>query len=347
MVNGDAHESGPASRPLRRAARTARAVARLVELEQAQRAAAGSREPALWRRGFVSSRRALYPGIEDRRVRYLSDLDVEEKLRRVNTATGRTLLEDKLVFAEALAARGLADRAPEVYGTVLRGTFRPRAGGALERLHEQERVVLKPVRGRGGRGVRLVRPQELGQGAARGLGEDVLVQEVVAPDPAWSAINPASLNTVRVMALRPVGAPPVLAAAVHRFGTAASGAVDNLTSGGVACRVDLASGVLGPAVGMPSAGRRVEHDAHPDTGVVLRGRVVPGWAAVRDLVHELMAAFPEVDHAGWDVCVSTTGPLVVEGNGGTPNLNLVQMHGSFLDDPRVRGFYAAHGLRPA
>lgn len=327
-----------------RAVRSARLARRLVSLEWSQRP--GPVHPSMWRRGFVSSRRELYPGITDPAVPYLSDATVERRLRTINSPTAQHLLDDKLAFGEALTARGLADRAPEIFGVVLAGSFRPRTPGATRRLTTHESVVLKPVTGRGGRGVAVVRSADVVSGPLP-AGDDLLVQERLLPAPDWEDIHPATLNTIRVVALRPAHGPPVIAAAVHRFGTAASGAVDNVSSGGICSRIDLTDGTLGAAVASGRPARRVELHRHPDSGRQITGRQVPRWDAVMALAMELMSCFPELDHAGWDLCLTDRGPLVLEGNGGTPNPNIVQFHGPFLENPTVREFYASHGIHPS
>lgn len=316
----------------------------LVGLERSQHP--GAVHPGMWRRGFLSNRRYLYPGIVDPAVPYISDYSVESRLRHINSATARSLLEDKVVFYEALVARGLAARSPEVYGAVLRGRYRGRSPEAADRLLAMESVVLKPVRGRGGSGVRVMSGEHVLSGT-HPVTPDLLVQERVTPAQTWSDINPGSLNTMRVVVVRPPGGEPVLAAAVHRFGTAESGRVDNVSKGGICSRIDLESGQLTSAVALPRAAHRVELDSHPDTGRRISGMSVPDWPSVRALALQLMNGFPEVDHVGWDLCLSDRGPLVLEGNGEAPNLNILQFHGPFLQDQQVRRFYAAHGLLPS
>jgi glutathione synthase/RimK-type ligase-like ATP-grasp enzyme len=120
-----------------------------------------------------------------------------------------------------------------------------------------------------------------------------------------------------------------------------------MTSGGLCSRVDLHTGRLGPAVGRTRDRRRVDFDRHPDTGATITGVPVPRWEAVQDLTMQLMAAFPELDHVGWDLAVSDRGPRVIEGNGTTPAVSIFQMHGSFLQDPRLRDYYASKGLLPS
>ena len=300
----------------------------------------------MWRRGFLSNRYYAYPGVQDPAVPFISDAMVESRLWGLNSAMGKRLLEDKNAFADALAARGLASAGPEVYGTVSGGAFHARSPAAAEQMRAQDTVVVKPVSGAGGRGVRMVAGAAV-EPLVPDVHDELIVQQRLRQHPDLAAIYPASLNTIRVLAIRLPDAGPVIAAAVHRWGTVASGDVDNVSSGGLCSAVDLADGQLGPAVGRPRRRRRVQYDRHPDTGVRITGVPVPRWAEVRELVLGLMDAFPEVDHVGWDMCATDTGPAVVEGNAGVPNLNVFQFHGSFLQDPHVRRYYLSHGLLDA
>jgi hypothetical protein len=319
-----------------------RTLTRLVRMER--ESFPGSPHPSMWRRGFLSSRINSFPDIEDPSVPYISDVRFQFHVRSLNPRWAQILLDDKNVFADALTARGLGPHAPEVYGIVTAEGFRARSLDAWKRLRDQDAVVLKPMTGSGGNGVRVASPPEVEAMAPRS-GTTLLVQERVTQHPALRRINPLSLNTLRVLVVRlPAG--PVLAAASHRWGTARSGAVDNVSSGGVVSGVDLATGRLGPAIRLTRDGRRVELDRHPDTDAQIAGVLVPHWAAVRELTVQLMECFPELDHVGWDLAVSDRGPRVIEGNGTTPALVSMQVHGSFLHHPGLRDYYVRKGLLP-
>jgi hypothetical protein len=335
----------PRVRPVAVAKRLRRNVRTLTRLARMEReSCTGSPHPSMWRRGFLSSRINTFPDIEDPSVPYISDVRFQFHVRSLNPRWARILLDDKNVFADALTARGLGPYAPDVYGIVTAEGFRARSLDAQKRLRDQDAVVLKPMTGSGGKGVRVVSPREV-EAMVAGSGTALLVQERVTQHPALRRINPRSLNTLRVLAVRlPAGA--VLAAATHRWGTARSGAVDNVGSGGVVSGVDLATGRLGPAVRLTQDGRRLEFDRHPDTDAQIGGVLVPHWPAVRELTVQLMDSFPELDHVGWDLAVSDRGPRVIEGNGTTPALVSMQVHGSFLHDPEVRDYYVSKGLLP-
>lgn len=338
--------NGNAMRPVavaKRVRKNAQTIKLLVRMERDS--FPGRPYPAMWRRGFLSSRVNTYPGIDDPSVTYVDDVRFHFRSSSLNTEWGRVLLRDKNVFADALQARGLGASAPELYGIVTAAGFLARSPSAHARLRQQATVVLKPTTGQGGRAVRLAEPAELATMIAP-AGEALLVQERVTQHPALSRINPHSLNTIRVLSVRlPDG--PIPAVATHRWGTARSAPVDNFSSGGLSSSVDLATGRLGPGLRLARGGRPMEFHDHPDTGEPITDVVVPHWAAVRELTDKLMDAFPELDHVGWDLAVSDNGVRVIEGNGTTPAVVSMQIHGSFLQDPRLRDYYRSKGLLPS
>jgi hypothetical protein len=330
-----------AARP---AARRLRVIARLAREERADRA--GVVHPSMWRRGFFSHRLLSYPGVSDPSLPYITDVRFQLYSRTLNSPSARILVHDKNVFADALAARGLGHVAPVAYGLITHEGIRFRSPAAREAFHAQPAVVVKPAARGGGVGVRIVPPAEAAAMVAR-AGADLLVQELIHQHPDLADINPGSLNTVRLLAVRVADDECVLAAAAHRWGTVATEPVDNVSRGGLTSSVDLQTGRLGPAVGLPREGRRIQVDRHPDTGRQITGQLVPQWAKVRELGLRLMAAFPELDHVGWDLAVSDRGPLVVEGNGYMPAPAIFQFHGPFVHDPRLRAYYVRHKLLPA
>lgn len=316
---------------------------RLVQLERLH--FPGAAHPSMWRRGFLSNRFYAYPGVTDLTLPYVSDVRVETRLRALNSPSAVDLLQNKSAFADALVARGLDRWSPKVYGTITRGEFRPRYDHAVADLRAAGSVVVKPLSGNAGRGVRVVDADAVERGDWPST-EDHLVQERLVQHPAQAQVNPASLNTLRLLAVRVPDEGVVLAAAVQRWGTAASGVVDNVSAGGLCSNVDLQTGRLGPAVGPPRGRRRIEHARHPDSGERIAGTEVPHWAEVREVAFALMKAFAEVDHVGWDLCVTEHGVQVVEGNAAVPNFNVFQFHGPFIRQPSLRRYYVERRVLP-
>jgi hypothetical protein len=132
-------------------------------------------------------------------------------------------------------------------------------------------------------------------------------------------------------------------AAVHRFGARGTEPVDNWSRGGLSCEINIDTGMLGKGLRHPSrtGGRMVPYRAHPDTGTIIEGQVVPHWADLIAGVNELMGLFPEFDYVAWDMLATPGGWVVIEGNDAM-GVDVLQVHRGLLADPRVRHFVAHH-----
>lgn len=169
-----------------------------------------------------------------------------------------------------------------------------------------------------------------------------LVTEFVVQAPYAQTAYPHSTNTIRMLTMRGRDGQVFLARAVHRFGSSATAPVDNWAQGGLSCLIDLSSGELGPGMTHPSASTQRSYDTHPDTRASLTGVRVPSWSDVTARVLALAARLP-LDYVGWDVVVTASGPVLIEGNSNT-GVGMLQVHGPLLADARVREFYADRGL---
>jgi hypothetical protein len=81
--------------------------------------------------------------------------------------------------------------------------------------------------------------------------------------------------------------------------------------GGLMAPVDDTNGVIrGPAVDKDG---RV-YDLHSETGQVFEGFALPMWPEVLALVERVVRLIPDAGYVGWDVGISSSGPVVIEGN---------------------------------
>jgi Sugar-transfer associated ATP-grasp len=172
---------------------------------------------------------------------------------------------------------------------------------------------------------------------------DYLITAFVEQDDFPSSIFPGAVNTMRFLTISdPDTDEPFIAAAAHRFGNSASAPVDNLVAGGMSSLIDLESGTLSAAAKRAKHGL-IMHDVHPDTGVQIRGRAVPNWAALKQHVLEVANRLPFICHVGWDIALTAKGPMFIELN-LRPNPRLFQLHRPLLLDPRIKRFYEKRGI---
>jgi len=271
----------------------------------------------------------------------VSNLHREEYLKGVNGQFGH-VLDNKYLFA--LVAEQLGIPHPRLFGLARDGRWRWLDGGreALERdLANGGRVVLKPNLGKKGSEVSIIR--DMGAFERGGRGEMIATAFVQQAGYA-GAIHAGSLNTIRLLTIRPgADQDAFVAAAMHRFGAAATGPVDNFSAGGLVAEVDLNSGELSSAARIGPGNLLQFGPDHPDSGVCIEGVHVPWWDEAKALVLRLCDMLPQLDYVGWDVAITEQGPVVIEGN-SHPSLRFFQLYRSLLSDPRVAAFLAARAI---
>lgn len=210
------------------------------------------------------------------------------------------VLADKIAFSERCAAAGLPH--PGVVATLRRGRWN------MVKPVASRPLLLKPARGEGGRGVRLI-DALADAGTPR---HDWLVQVRIATHPALADLALNALPTARITTIAGPGGPEVVNSVV-RLPVDPAAVVDNMKAGGILSPVDLDTGTLGLACKGYGGG---DIDRHPVTGAAIPGRVLPDWAAAKALVIDAHArAFADYSIIGWDVGFAPDGPMLIEGNG--------------------------------
>ena len=207
---------------------------------------------------------------------------------------------------------------------VKRQFFVPQPDNAEEMkefLRDRAQVMVKPVDGLGGHGVRKQAAADIGDMAAfhqELLDNRLFLEEVIVQHPDMAALCPNSVNTIRVMTASAGGETVILYAGL-RVGAGAD--VDNFHAGGMGVHVDVDTGILrGAAVNKEGT----EFASHPVTGVRFDGRPLPMWDEVRRICLEAALVNPNIHVVGWDVAVTPDGPVFVEGN-RRPGFDLPQM----------------------
>jgi len=211
-------------------------------------------------------------------------------------------------------------------------------GAPLRRLADLERlcrtlagskICIKPVEGYGGAGFSAFRidladgqpvfvhpvtqvPTTLADwwSLAAQNRDGYIVEHYLEQHPVLSAIHANSVNTLRIWLYQARGEVRI-AGAFLRVGRRGS-LVDNTSSGGLYCPVDLASGVLLHAANAKNPLQTMER--HPDTDGQIAGVQLPFWSECQAVAARAMQAFPNVNVAGVDVAIGIDGPRMIELN---------------------------------
>lgn len=297
------------------------------------------------------------------RLAYLSHEEHRLIERRVNPKAAVQALNDKISAATRLAAAGIP--MPTMLGVIEPAQAvggQPQVSGIASALQMligsgiPGGFVIKPNRGQGGHDVQVflsANAEEL----TRANGERVTVEgfatELAAkPDTRWKVearlephpdiarFTSRAIASMRVLTFRsPTGEVHVGPASLKLPMT--DSGVDNFGAGNLAAPVDLATGRLGTAVRAYQPGR---FTIHPPSQLRIDGFIVPDVPAVIALVTAAAQALNDLTILGWDVALTPSRPVILEGNAWWSELILQKPQEQGIVTGRFAELLEEHGL---
>ena len=137
-----------------------------------------------------------------------------------------------------------------------------------------------------------------------------IIESYVEQHQRLSQLNQYSLNTVRIILCQKNGQVKVFGAYL-RLGVNKS-LVDNISSGGIYCPVDLITGKISYAIHPSNPVASIT--THPDSGSQIHDFQIPFWSECQTLAGRALLAFPHMQFAGVDVAICEQGPMMIELN---------------------------------
>ena len=188
---------------------------------------------------------------------------------------------------------------------------------------EKERLFIKHHGAMGGADCFLLKRQDLdsmlGKIGTILLNGSFIHQEAVEQHPELNKIYEFSLNTMRFETYIDRANKKHIRICYIRFGANGS-VIDNNSAGGIGVPVNIENGKLYEkgfkrASGLNKAGIYLRH---PNSKELFEGFTIPYFEEAKQLVFDCMKFVPD-RYIGWDVAISTDGPVLIEGN-GSPRL---------------------------
>jgi hypothetical protein len=157
-------------------------------------------------------------------------------------------------------------------------------------------------------------PEKINEVFSASIKSGFLFQETIRQHPGLDKLNPSCLNTIRFDTfIDKEGKVEIMSGFMRTSIT--NNFVDNVSSGGCLIPIDLQSGSL------KKDGYRVLKvngvnllTEHPVTKTVFEGFGIPYFDEAKDLVVMAAGLFPCLRLVGWDVGISDSGPVLIEGN---------------------------------
>ena len=188
---------------------------------------------------------------------------------------------------------------------------------AISLCQNMEKVIIKPSGKSKGQSVQLfsvkdgitdLKGKSIGQ-LFESYKKDFLVQEWVKQHKDMAALNPTSVNTIRILSYRS-GMEVLIIYSVVRIGRSGS-VIDNQSAGGISTTIDK-DGKLGKCA---FGGYAEDNIDRTDTGIILEGYQLPSYDKAIDMVKRLHLKLPFFDIIGWDVSIQEDGePVLIEFN---------------------------------
>ncbi|WP_394749710.1 sugar-transfer associated ATP-grasp domain-containing protein [Spongiimicrobium salis] len=205
----------------------------------------------------------------------------------------------------------------------------------LFQIQQDDAIFIKPMSGGQGRDCHILRKDSITK-KLEGFGPQLftkpfIFQKIIAQHEKINAINPNSINTLRIDSYINTQGEPELLSAFMRFGIAGS-IQDNASTGGFCVPISLEKGTLGPyGEQLMKYGGEV-FTQHPNTGYLLNGFEIPFFQEACALVKKGCLAF-NCRILGWDIAVTPNGPIVIEANHNLALFISDKMYGGLKKHP--------------
>lgn len=137
---------------------------------------------------------------------------------------------------------------------------------------------------------------------------EYIIQDRIIQHEKLNQINPSCVNTIRFVTILDATGKAQEFAHYLRIGVG-NAVNDNRATGGYGVNISSDGKLSGRAMG--------HHDSitvHPDTGVTFEGFAIPYWDDVVWLVKRTHEQLSDIKSIGWDVAITPTGPVLIEGN---------------------------------
>lgn len=173
----------------------------------------------------------------------------------------------------------------------------------------KKEFIAKPVGGSGGEGIELIKVDKKNYKKTYEYlisNNKLLIEEKIIQNKKIGMLNKTSVNTFRIVSFFD-GKETHILNVVFKIGN--GGVTDNFTSGSMYTFVRDGK-IIVPAIDRDD---NIFYE-HPISKINIVGYEIPNYDKAIDLVKECAKKVPEVKYVGWDVAITDSDAVVIEGN---------------------------------
>lgn len=139
----------------------------------------------------------------------------------------------------------------------------------------------------------------------------IIQKSIEDQDQFYANFHPQSINTIRIVTVNTGSSIEVLFA---NFRMGANGRnADNWSSGGILVNINIENGTL-RKWGFYKPGTGTKCDRHPNSEIVFDGLKLKSWEKIVEYAKKTHTIFYGIHSVGWDICLTSNGPMLIEGN---------------------------------
>jgi Sugar-transfer associated ATP-grasp len=143
------------------------------------------------------------------------------------------------------------------------------------------------------------------------INDSYLIEERVRQHPFLDNFTDSCTQTCRIVTFINRSGGIDIATALMKFGMADKPA-DNISAHGMGAGIDP-EGYLGPCI-KPTPEGLIVYQNHPETDYPIEGQRLPLYKEAVSLAKRAQSVIPQMRMLGWDIAITETGPVIIEGN---------------------------------
>lgn len=289
------------------------------------------------------------------RKEYINDWQTYTKAIRINSGYNE-IMNNKLMFYDMMRPTG---KTPRVFGYFTKGgivLFEKKEADISDLLNlikEEKSLFFKRFEGGSGEGIfkaeykdgnflidRSIYNKEKLEKYLKSL-SGILIMECLYNQADYAIkIFPKTLNTVKILTMiDPETNKAFIAGAFQRFGTESSYPLDNMSTGGVSCLINIDTGKLETSYVYNAAlDKECVVEKHPDSKEQILGIVLPHWDKVKQDILEIANRYSYLKYVAWDITLTADSFIIIEGNANSETWGF-QLGKPLLKNPNVKKFY--------
>ncbi len=248
---------------------------------------------------------------QKQRATFVTNRVSRKMIKKYNNPKYIYLFEDKLEFAKCFN---------EYFNRKYLSTDNLKYDEFSKFVHNEKTIICKPNNSAQGQGIVVYDNLK----NTKKIYEDIIenhrgciLEEWIPQHQEISKLYPFAVNCLRLITVYKQNKMTILTGGLT---LGVDSKIANGSQKSIICPIDLKTGILREG----SDTENVIYEKHPITNEKIKGVKIPYWQEIVEMLSITAAKVPQVGYIGWDIAITPTGPIIIEGN-TTPGYKYYQL----------------------